>query len=67
MPLLVSSDRKGRAVAETCKHCGKRIVRSNDWANRQTWTHQVEGAAFQDGQHTYCHRTTAEPEGQVER
>ena len=48
-------------MAETCKHCGQRIVRTNDWANRPTWTHQPEGASFQDGQHRYCHRTVAEP------
>lgn len=44
----------------TCKHCGQRIV----WVNlswRPGWAHQPAGAAFQDGQHTYCQITRAEP------
>jgi hypothetical protein len=46
----------------TCRNCGKRIVRTNDWRGRPTWTHQVAGASFQDGQHRYCHMSVAEPE-----
>lgn len=52
-------------MSDTCKHCGDRIVRTNDWAGRPSWTHQPAGAAFQDGQHTYCHITAAEPEETV--
>lgn len=47
--------------ATLCKFCDQRIVSTNDWAGRPSWTHQVEGAAFQDGQHTYCHITAAAP------
>lgn len=44
----------------TCVHCGKRIVRIN-YGLRNEWTHQPAGAAFQDGQHTYCHLSVATP------
>lgn len=44
-----------------CKHCGARIVRTNDWAGRPSWTHQPAGAAFMDYRHEFCHQTTAEP------
>ena len=45
---------------DVCVNCGHRIVRTNDWAGRPSWTHQPAGAAFQDGQHLYCHKTVAE-------
>jgi hypothetical protein len=32
-----------------------------NWAARPGWTHQDAGASFQDGMHTYCHRTAAAP------
>lgn len=44
----------------TCRHCGGRIVLVN-YAMGPSWTHQPAGAAFQDGQHQFCHRTRAEP------
>lgn len=44
----------------TCRHCGARIVLVN-WALGPSWTHQPEGSAFQDDQHTHCRRTFAEP------
>ena len=45
-----------------CRHCGQRIVRTYIPPPFGTeWTHQPAGASFQDGQHTYCHRTYAEP------
>ena len=47
-------------MTSTCRHCGKRIVLVN-WAMGPGWTHQPEGASFQDGMHRYCHRTVAEP------
>ena len=40
----------------TCKHCGQRIVNRG-----HQWTHQPDGATFQDGMHTHCHTTTAAP------
>ena len=48
-----------RGVA-VCRHCGDRIVLMH-YALGDQWTHQVEGAAFRDGVHEYCHRTVAEP------
>lgn len=45
----------------TCKHCRKRIVPTNDWAGRPSWTHQPAGAAFMDGQHQFCEITVATP------
>ena len=44
----------------TCKHCGQRIVNHRTSIGHQ-WTHQPDGASFQDGMHTYCHTTTAAP------
>lgn len=49
------------ASPSTCRHCGARIVWVN-WSYRPGWTHQAEGASFQDRQHVYCHTTRAEPE-----
>ena len=43
-----------------CVHCGERIVRA-DFLGRESYTHQTIGASFQDGQHTYCHLTSATP------
>ena len=45
-------------MTSTCRHCGERIVLVN-WSMGPGWTHQPEGAAFQDRQHVYCHVTRA--------
>ena len=45
-------------MTSTCRHCGKRIVLVN-WSMGPGWTHQPEGASFQDGMHVYCHVTRA--------
>ena len=47
-------------MESTCTHCGSRIVLIN-WLTGPGWTHQPAGAAFQDGQHRYCHSTVATP------
>lgn len=47
-------------MSHTCKNCGGRIVLFN-WALGPEWTHQPDGAAFQDGVHQFCHITKAEP------
>ena len=45
-----------------CVHCGQRIVPTFAFLSLvPTWTHQPAGASFQDGQHIYCHTTTASP------
>lgn len=62
---MVSQRRRGRlmtAGVSTCHHCGERIVRTYTWC--PGWTHQVEGAAFQDGQHWHCRQHVAEPIGE---
>ena len=46
---------------DTCRNCWQRVVLVN-FAMGPSWVHQPAGAAFQDGQHTYCHMTVAVPE-----
>ena len=45
-----------------CRHCGRRITLVR-YSGRDEWVHQPAGAAFADGQHTYCHLTRATPPG----
>ncbi|ADX31927.1 hypothetical protein TPA2_gp13 [Tsukamurella phage TPA2] len=44
-----------------CKHCGQRVVERRNWAGRVGFTHQPEGASFQDYEHRFCERTVAAP------
>lgn len=46
--------------AETCRHCGQRIVLVN-FALGASWRHQPSGSSFQDCMTEYCEQTTAAP------
>ena len=43
-----------------CAYCRQRIVRVN-YSMGPEWVHQPEGAAFADGQYTFCRITVATP------
>ena len=43
-----------------CIHCGQRITLVR-YSTGDEWTHQPEGASFQDRTYAYCRRTRATP------